>query len=143
MYRPTVRYDDVFRDYVDSLFRATHLDRNQIIRGALFAAAHSEEFQKLLEPYKKGDVPLPSPLWKVHQDGYWLEQSPQIKGEGKDVNVNLERTGTVKEAIGTTKGRGNPSEEIRRLRAPERPSGEIPSKRIAIKEQGGISFTFN
>ncbi len=36
MYRPTVRYDDVFKEYIDSLFHATHLDRNQIIRAALF-----------------------------------------------------------------------------------------------------------
>ena len=43
VYRPTVRYADVFRDYIDSIFQATTLGRNQIIRGALFAAAQSKE----------------------------------------------------------------------------------------------------
>jgi len=62
MYRPTVRYDDIFREYVDSLFHATNLDCNQILRAAFFAAAHSEKFQNLLQPHQKKDVPLPSPL---------------------------------------------------------------------------------
>jgi hypothetical protein len=53
VYRPTVRYSPVFKDYVDSVFRATTLDRNQIIRAALYTAAHSMEFQELLKQYQK------------------------------------------------------------------------------------------
>ncbi|NGY76296.1 hypothetical protein F6Y02_07940 (plasmid) [Bacillus megaterium] len=34
-YRPTVRYHSIYRTYVDSLFQATELDRNQIMRCAL------------------------------------------------------------------------------------------------------------
>lgn len=84
MYRPTVRYDDVFRDYVDALFHSTQLDRNQILRGALFSAAHSNKFLALLEPYKKKDVPMPSPKWPLNDDRYWMEQCPKIKeGEGR------------------------------------------------------------
>jgi hypothetical protein len=81
MYRPTVRYHDIFRDYINSLFHATHLDRNQLIRGALFAAAQSKEFQALLKPYQKKDVPLPFSLWKAEQHRFWLEQSPGILGK--------------------------------------------------------------
>ena len=44
MYRPTVRYDDIYRTYVDRLFKATKLDRNQILRCALFAAAYNHQF---------------------------------------------------------------------------------------------------
>ncbi len=53
VYRPTVRYAPVFRNYVDAVFHATTLDRNQIIRAALFTAAHTKEFQMLLRQYQK------------------------------------------------------------------------------------------
>jgi hypothetical protein len=59
VYRPTVRYAPEFREYVDAVFRATTLDRNQIIRAALFAAAYSKEFQDILLKFKRKDVPLP------------------------------------------------------------------------------------
>ena len=143
MYRPTVRYDDVFRDYVDSLFHATHLDRNQIIRAALFAAAHSKEFQKILKPYQKGDVPLPSPHWRAEQHRFWLEQCPTIKGEGGDVNASNEREGEVNKTAAAVGGRGSTSKEIRRVGPVEGRTREIPSQRIHIKNQGGITLTIN
>jgi hypothetical protein len=36
MYRPPVSYDEAFRTYVDALFHATHLERKQIMKGALY-----------------------------------------------------------------------------------------------------------
>nr|WP_245592286.1 hypothetical protein [Ectobacillus panaciterrae] len=90
-----MRYADVFRSYVDSIFHATTLDRNQIIRGALFVAAQSKEFQELLEPYKKKDVSLPSSLWGREQHVLWLEQCPEREGGDKDVNANDKRTSEV------------------------------------------------
>lgn len=84
MYRPTVRYDEVFKSYVDSWFHATHLDRNQILRAALFAAAYSKEFHEILKPYMK-DVPPPSPTWGMDQEQFWLEQSPKIEAKGPTV----------------------------------------------------------
>jgi|UPI0007798B86 hypothetical protein len=73
MYRPTVRYPDVYKFYVDDLFKSSSLDRNQIMRLALFTAAYSEELRAAIKPYLHKDVPLPSPPWKLHQDGLWLE----------------------------------------------------------------------
>jgi hypothetical protein len=143
MYRPTVRYDDVFRDYINNLFHATHLDRNQLIRGALFAAAQSKEFQTLLKPYQKKDVPLPSPLWKAEQHCFWMEQSPKIKGEGGDVNANNDRAGAFNKDSRTVEGRAIHSQGVRRIGPTEGRPGAIPSQRISIKEQGGISFTVN
>ncbi|MDF2792066.1 MAG: hypothetical protein K0S80_5168 [Neobacillus sp.] len=87
MYRPTVRYDDVYKTYVDDLFHSTHLDRNQIIRAALFAAAHSKEFLDVIQSHKKGGVPTPSPPWMLHQHGYWMEQCPNLKVEEGDVDA--------------------------------------------------------
>jgi hypothetical protein len=69
MYRPTVRYDDEFRTYVDSLFQSTSLDRNQIIRLALFLLGHTTEGKKVLELYSSS--PLPSPSWTETAHGLW------------------------------------------------------------------------
>lgn len=83
MYRPTVRYAEVFREYVDDLFHATHLDRNQILRASLFVAPYSKEFHSLLGTYQKQDVPLPSPSWQLHESGFWLKQNER-GGEGRE-----------------------------------------------------------
>ena len=71
MYRPTVRYPDAFKDYVDVLFRSTKLDRNQIFRLALFAAAHSPAFHDILKKHSFKDVLVPSPEWSLHDEQYW------------------------------------------------------------------------
>lgn len=71
MYRPTVRYPDVFKEYVDVLFSRTKLDRNQIFRLALFAAAHSDEFQDILKKHCFRDVPLPSAGWTLDDECHW------------------------------------------------------------------------
>jgi hypothetical protein len=144
MYRPTVRYDDVFKEYIDSLFHATHLDRNQIIRGALFAAAHLEEFQNLLNDYKKKDVPLPLPLWEVTQHRFWLEQCPGIEEKGgKDVNDLNERATKINKNTGAIGRRGNSTEEIGRIRPTERRTREIPSEPFRIENKGGITIKIN
>lgn len=96
MYRPTVRYDDVYRVYVDDVFRATTLDRNQIIRLALFLLPHSEKGIEILSEYLKKDASLPSPHWTVNQRWLWTERRGKQALEGgtsaKDVRlVNFER----------------------------------------------------
>ncbi|MEC1723932.1 hypothetical protein P9E34_04120 [Schinkia azotoformans] len=76
MYRPTVRMDDVYRDYLEKLADVTILDRNQLFRLALFIAAHSEDFKQVISEYKKEDVTrLPVPSWEVWEDGYWINQT--------------------------------------------------------------------
>ncbi|SMQ86643.1 hypothetical protein SAMN05444673_6642 [Bacillus sp. OV166] len=52
-YRPTIRYPDVYKDYVEKVFQATTLDRNQIIRFALYVAAHSDEYNVSLKSIKQ------------------------------------------------------------------------------------------
>ena len=145
MYRPTVRYDDVFKDYINSLFHATYLDRNQIIRGALFAAAYSKEFRELLTDYKKKDVPLPLPLWDGNQHRYWMEQCPGIKEEkgGKDVNDINERATKINKNSGAIERRGNRTEEGRRIESIKGRTREILSEPIRIKNKGGITITIN
>ncbi|WP_053073913.1 hypothetical protein [Bacillus sp. LL01] len=121
MYRPTVRYADVYKQYVDALFQATTLDRNQIMRAALFNAAHSNLFHEMLRPYMRGDVPLPSPLWSASDHRLWLEQTPQQEKGGRDVNGEQE--------VRRTK------EEIRRQ---PQDQGRIRK----VHENGGIKITF-
>jgi hypothetical protein len=72
VYRPTVRYDEIFRGYVEELFRATTLDRNQIIRLALFMLGHTEEGRAKLSSYLMKGASLPSPGWHHSTDGLWL-----------------------------------------------------------------------
>ncbi|MBU8905589.1 hypothetical protein [Desertibacillus haloalkaliphilus] len=123
VYRPTVRYHDVFRDYVNKLFHATTLDRNQIIRAALFAAAHSNEFYKLIDGYKKSDVPLPSPIWEPLDHELWMEQCKEKGKGGRDVNAKPKREGPV-ESIDRTSRK------------------ETTNRRIRFKNSGGIKFSF-
>lgn len=79
MYRPTVRYSEVYRTYVDAWFHASVLDRNQIIRCALFTAAHNPHFLKLMNQYKKSDVTPPSPLWSQSNNQVWLDQDIEVE----------------------------------------------------------------
>ncbi|WP_339147620.1 hypothetical protein [Sutcliffiella sp. BMC8] len=92
VYRPTVRYHDVFRKYVDDVFKVTSLDRNQIIRAALFTAAYSPQFHQLMKPYfydqeERADVPLPEPKWSLREAKYWLEQNAEVYGQMKPADV--------------------------------------------------------
>lgn len=81
MYRPTVRYDDIYQEYVTNLFHATHLDRSQIIRAALFIAGHTEKFSEILSPYVKRGMTLPQPLWDETEHELWLNQKYERKNE--------------------------------------------------------------
>lgn len=74
-YRPTVRYSTVYKKYVDAVFKATTLDRNQIIRLALFVSAHSPEYINILKKYKIGDVSLPHPDWGLDEEDCWKKAS--------------------------------------------------------------------
>ncbi|MFL0574801.1 hypothetical protein ACH0BK_27870 [Priestia megaterium] len=94
-YRPTVRYHSIYRTYVDSLFQATELDRNQIIRCALFTAAHNPVFLALMNQYKMRDVPLPSSPWQPSSHPLWMEQEPNIEKKGGGEHDDLERKGTL------------------------------------------------
>ncbi|MED3867237.1 hypothetical protein [Priestia megaterium] len=93
-YRPTVRYHSIYRTYVDSLFHATELDRNQIIRCALFTAANNPVFLALMNQYKMSDVPLPSSPWQPSSHPLWMEQEPNIEEKGGGEYDDLERKGT-------------------------------------------------
>ncbi|MBY0214772.1 hypothetical protein [Priestia aryabhattai] len=94
-YRPTVRYHSIYRTYVDSLFQATKLDRNQIMRCALFTAAHNPVFLALMNQYKMSDVPLPSSPWQPSSHQLWMEQEPNIEEKGGGEHDDLERKGTA------------------------------------------------
>lgn len=94
-YRPTVRYHSMYRTYVDSLFQSTELDRNQIMRCALFTAAHNPVFLALMNQYKMSDVPLPSSPWQPSSHPLWMEQEPNIEEKGGGEHDDLERKGTA------------------------------------------------
>lgn len=122
MYRPTVRYDDIYRTYVDDLFRATKLDRNQIFRCALFAAAYNHQFLALMNRYKKDDVPLPSPQWSHSSHQLWLGREASREENGGSQCEYIEREGTSSNLIEIS---GTP-----------RVSQSIPRTTLSQKQQG-------
>lgn len=131
VYRPTVRYDDRFRDYVEDCFHATKLDRNQIIRLGLFLLPYSEEGANILRRHAVG--PLPSPKWEIGEHGVWLVQNLDNREGGKDVTTDQVRDvrtnerpiGVHEEGI-SLHGQQRTSEELQgpiRPRTIERTSG--------------------
>lgn len=71
VYRPTVRYPDVYKPYIENVYKATTLDWNQIIRLVLFVAAHSSEYKTILNKYKLADVPLPIQIEELDEERCW------------------------------------------------------------------------
>lgn len=103
MWRPAIRCDSAYRDYIDSLYEVTFLDKNQIMRLMMFVAAHSDEFKQILKEYKKSGVTtLPSPKWQSWEDGYWLNQTYKEKSSGvtpkslDTTSIKLKDTGGIK-----------------------------------------------
>ena len=84
-YRPSVRYSEAYEKYVKAVDESTHLDRNQIIRLALFIAGHSSEYQSILEKYKKPDTTLPRAYWGLEEDGLWKNQNYIPKPKAQEV----------------------------------------------------------
>jgi hypothetical protein len=106
MYRPTVRYDNTFKGYVDDVFAVTKLDRNQILRAALFVAAHTPEFRALLHSYRIGEGNIPIPSWSLSDNHLWRQQSKgestddtRVKSERRDGSLPTERIRAVGGAI--------------------------------------------
>ena len=104
-YRPTVRYAPIYKEYVNDLFHATTLDRSQIIRAALFTAAHSPEFMTQIEAHLKRDVPIPSPRWNRADTVLWREQSPVIEGEAKSGEEDVINESDHRARVATTTDR--------------------------------------
>lgn len=141
VYRPTVRYADDFKEYVDDLFHATNLDRNQIIRAALFYAAFSSSFQSIMNQYKKNDISLPSAQWFEDHHWLWMEVNPSKQERGMDVKDNRrgegEHTKDSKSVKESKKDQVNTKRDEQSL---ERREGKLPTERIVFKNQGGISI---
>jgi hypothetical protein len=141
VYRPTVRYADDFKKYVDDLFHATNLDRNQIIRAALFYAAFSPSFQSIMNQYKKNGIPLPTAQWLEDHHWLWMEVNPSKQERANDVNVNTreerEHTRDTQSVILFTHNQVNTKRDEQSL---ERREGKLPSERIVFRNQGGISI---
>jgi hypothetical protein len=138
MYRPTVRYADVYRDYVNDVFHATILDRNQIIRLALFVAANSSEYNAILRQYQKDDVLLPCPKWCPNQSPLWMEQEP----------IGIEKGGTSNVIDGRKAGAGPVADVSRAGITGTTTPGTDTRREGAIREgviktTGGISFSFD
>lgn len=143
MYRPTIRCADIYKDYLDSLADVTGLDRNQLIRLALFSAPFSNLFIAQVEQ-KAVDVPIPSPIWKVYDHDLWLEQDPKQEKGGMDVNAKCRRTEAASVTPRNDVGRRNSEgcEQPERQQSEARQSRQVPSQRV-IRDQGGVTIKIN
>ena len=161
-YRPTVRYHSMYRTYVDSLFQSTELDRNQIMRCALFTAAHNPVFLALMNQYKMSDVPLPSSPWQPSSHQLWMEQEPNIEEKRGGVHDDFERkrkgtstntstlpgtstdgqsmSGTTIQSNQQTSIHENAARITRRQQSIERRTREIPT--LQLSNNGGIRLDF-
>lgn len=154
MYRPTVRYPDIYKEFVNELFCLTGLDRNKIIRCCMFTAIYNPEFIRIIETYKHKDVPLPSPKWALTEDHLWLEQDGIAKNkEGReDANINRKAaTSEITKLLEPAKGsngipglpeecRKEEHEELRRKPSLAGPTRSLPS--IHVHGNGGIKLDF-
>jgi len=121
-----VRYDDLYQVYVDEMFQATNLNRNQIIRLALFTAPFNQEFLNQLDKFKK--KPLPRVYWEVTDSGLWMDREfkKQVEG-GKGVNGNQKEICIIGDRPGERPG------EI------ERSAREVCERRV-FKQTGGVTI---
>lgn len=94
MYRPTVRYAQPFREYVDNLFQVTHLDRNQIFRLALYELGKSDILKQYL---KDPSAPLPKSLHTTFTPAVWLENTIELLEGGTSLEEKGGGTSHVKE----------------------------------------------
>jgi hypothetical protein len=98
MYRPTVRYDDCFKEYVEELFRATTLDRNQIMRLALFLLGHTKEGKDVLTFFSSSSLPVPlwdknnMVLWYGKPCGFTFTAGERLEEKGVTSNESINQT---------------------------------------------------
>ncbi|MEC1744092.1 hypothetical protein [Schinkia azotoformans] len=105
VWRPALRCDSSFKDYIESLRKVTSLDKNQIMRAMMFVAAHSEDFKFVISEYKKeGVTSLPVPSWNPWEDEHWLNQTHTKKDTGvtsknldnKEISIEKGEGGVIK-----------------------------------------------
>jgi hypothetical protein len=134
LYRPTLRCSDVFKDYLQSLADVTGLDKNQLIRLALFSAPFNKLFIAQIEQ-KTGDVTLPSPTWEVFNHRLWIEQDPKTEGKGETPHDDNGRKTSVTKVNGTgERGTGENEQPGRQ------PQIERREREVYKRESGGISI---
>ncbi|QOY37710.1 hypothetical protein AWH56_009055 [Anaerobacillus isosaccharinicus] len=124
MYKPAVQYDDTYRTFVSEISKATTLDRQQIIRAALFVAGQSKEYQRILKAHLKENETLPTPDWNKTDHDLWLEQPGGTKKEENN-NGHNKKVSTIQD---------NETNEIREV------SNEELSTKHIFKQQGGIKL---
>lgn len=82
IYRPTLRMDDRFRQYVDQCHKVTRneIDRNKLLRLMLFAAPFSALYHDRLRSLLLPDRDAPLPCWHPGEEALWMEQQAEERG---------------------------------------------------------------
>lgn len=90
VYRPSVRYDARYKDFVDRIKEVTDLDGAQIIRLALFVAANNPAFVGKIKEYGRDGFKMPMPKWNRKDDNMWLLQQGE-EASAHDITRVVER----------------------------------------------------
>lgn len=103
-YKPTVRYDSRYKDYVQALAEGSGLSVNQIMRLALFCAPFCGTFMRKIKAVSERPFEIPVPAWTLKDDVMWLEQKgpeklsrddmPPLKAEDLAANRVIIRIGS-------------------------------------------------
>jgi len=143
-YRPTVRYDEKFRNYVNALHEATTLDRNQIMRLALYVLSFTVEGITILEAFAKPefkaadevDVMIPLPEWDLFEDWSLWFGNENFQVEKEDVMMKMKKR-IGEESKKKKRREGEPTSKKKR-RVDIDDDGR---RKIILKGTGGISYT--
>ncbi|MGJ9381549.1 hypothetical protein [Salipaludibacillus sp. CF4.18] len=142
MYRPTVRMDNVYRDWVEGVQKSSGLDRAQIIRLAIYSAPFSEVFKEQINQRKQGDTTLPPPMWKGDSDGSLWRNSTwkREKREGDTSGIDEARTGASEKFSHEVErtAKGDTTSITRRERTIQQPKIFKPG----ASKKGGIKINF-
>lgn len=91
MYRPTVRMDDLFKEWAGDMTGVSTLTVAQVFRLALVIGGESERFRDVVSQYLKEGEALPSPKWEGVEKWLWWDLEGEEKGRGE---VNSGDVGT-------------------------------------------------
>lgn len=136
MYRPTIRMNDLFKEWGDEWEGATTLKMAQLFRLALVIGAESKTFRDVASQYlKEGITALPSPKWEGVQQWLWKGIDDKIEERGEanhgDVStalVNGYSGGTFGERIGVLQATSN-----RRMGGSDREATRTTIRKIPVK----------
>ncbi|MGJ9381822.1 hypothetical protein [Salipaludibacillus sp. CF4.18] len=130
MYRPTIRMDDAFKEWLEQVAKETGFNVNQLIRLAIFSAPFSAVFTAQLQKASETDVSLSPPPWdRLSDGGPWRWKEWKREEKGVDVYAESEQEGTeivIESVRNVEPGEPERESDVRNAASSERREREVP-----------------